>query len=110
MTAVEVTDLPEPDSPTRASTSPRATDRLTPRTALTRPSSEGKETFRSETSSSGAVLEGSGSASSPLRVSTAGTSAALFVASADVRVLLVGLMPCLLTWTRDRWHRADRHP
>ena len=34
-----VTDLPEPDSPTMANTSPRATSNDTPSTARTKPSS-----------------------------------------------------------------------
>jgi hypothetical protein len=34
-TDIELTDLPDPDSPTRARTSPRHTVKLTPRTAGT---------------------------------------------------------------------------
>src|SRR5436305_11348793 len=47
-----VTDLPEPDSPTIATTSPGRTLNVTPSTALTIPSSVAKETWRSSTSSS----------------------------------------------------------
>ena len=46
--------MPEPDSPTMPSTSPGRSEKLTPRTACTTPSSVGKRTLRSSTSSSGA--------------------------------------------------------
>src|ERR1700751_3081520 len=46
-----VTDLPEPDSPTMATTSPGRTLNETPSTALTMPSSVAKETWRPATSS-----------------------------------------------------------
>ncbi len=49
MIASDVTDLPEPDSPTMPSTSPAARSKLTPRTARTAPASEGKLTVRSWT-------------------------------------------------------------
>ena len=42
-----VTDLPEPDSPTTATTSPAATWKLTPCTAATSPASVAKSTFSS---------------------------------------------------------------
>ena len=45
-----VTLLPEPDSPTIPSTSPRASSKLTPSTARTIPSSVANWTFRSLTS------------------------------------------------------------
>src|SRR4051812_2469755 len=44
--------LPEPDSPTTPRVSPRATEKETPSTAFTRPSSVGKLTCRSVTSRS----------------------------------------------------------
>src|SRR4051812_15641210 len=44
--------LPEPDSPTTPRVSPRATEKETPSTAFTRPSSVGKLTCRSLTSRS----------------------------------------------------------
>ena len=46
MAAVEVTDLPEPDSPTRATTSPGYTSRESPLTACTSENSVSKETER----------------------------------------------------------------
>ena len=49
MIASDVTDLPEPDSPTMPSTSPAARSKLMPRTARTAPASEGKLTVRSWT-------------------------------------------------------------
>jgi len=47
--AREVTDLPLPDSPTSATTEPRFTWKLTPRTASTRPPCMAKDTLRSST-------------------------------------------------------------
>ena len=44
---IAVTDLPDPDSPTIATTSPGATSKQTPSTACTTPSSVAKETCRS---------------------------------------------------------------
>ena len=46
---IAVTDLPEPDSPTIATTSPGSTVNVTPSTARTIPSSVANETFRSST-------------------------------------------------------------
>ena len=45
-----VTDLPDPDSPTMPIVLPRSSVKDSPSTALTRPSSVGKWTFRSRTS------------------------------------------------------------
>src|SRR3954467_13535959 len=59
------TVLPEPDSPTMPSTSPRAIENDTPSTARTSPLSVLKETLRSRTSSSGS---GSGSGMTDARV------------------------------------------
>ncbi len=53
MTAIEVTDFPEPDSPTMPRVLPRCRSKETPRTASTRPASEGKLTRRSRTDSNG---------------------------------------------------------
>src|SRR6202795_130113 len=53
ITAYDVTDLPEPDSPTTPSVSPLATDMLTCCTALTMPRRVANSTVRSLTSSSG---------------------------------------------------------
>src|SRR3954451_16436841 len=50
------TVLPEPDSPTMPSTSPRAIENDTPSTARTSPLSVLKETLRSRTSSSGSGM------------------------------------------------------
>jgi len=44
---IAVTDLPEPDSPTMANTSPRCTSKVTPSTARTKPSSVSKPAWRS---------------------------------------------------------------
>ena len=52
---IDVTDLPDPDSPTIATTSPGSTLKETPSTACTRPSSVRKLTRRSSTESSGPV-------------------------------------------------------
>jgi len=49
--------LPEPDSPTMPSVSPRSRVNETPSTALTNPSSVGKWTFRSRTSRSGSATD-----------------------------------------------------
>ena len=56
-----VTDLPEPDSPTTASTSPAASSNETPSTAWTAPSSVANLTRRSRTSSSRSPLTAAGS-------------------------------------------------
>src|SRR5271154_902869 len=56
ITAYEVTDLPEPDSPTMPSVSPLATEILTCCTALTMPRRVANSTVRSSTSSSGCAL------------------------------------------------------
>src|SRR5262245_43177259 len=53
-----VTDFPEPDSPTMATTSPRLTVKLTPSTARTMPRVVMNWVWRSSTSSSGAVVSG----------------------------------------------------
>src|SRR5438477_5092563 len=53
ITVSELTDFPDPDSPTIPRVSPGWTEYETPSTALTRPSSVGKWTRRSLTSSSG---------------------------------------------------------
>ena len=49
ISAIVETDFPQPDSPTIANTSLRRTSYDTPRTASTRPSSVGNDTFRSST-------------------------------------------------------------
>ena len=49
ISVIAVTDLPEPDSPTTASTSPAARSNDTPSTACTTPSSVANETVRSST-------------------------------------------------------------
>src|SRR5512141_160115 len=54
ITAIIETVLPEPDSPTIPSTSPRAIEKERPSTAWTTPSSVRNETRRSRTSRSGA--------------------------------------------------------
>src|SRR6056297_167156 len=54
ISASAVTDLPEPDSPTTASTSPGRISKLTSVTAFTVPASVRKPTVRSSTCSSGA--------------------------------------------------------
>src|SRR5271154_3652562 len=56
ITAYEVTDLPEPDSPTMPSVSPLATDILTCCTALTMPRRVANSTVRSLTSSNGCAV------------------------------------------------------
>src|SRR5712692_534972 len=66
MIASAVTLLPEPDSPTTASTSPGFRTKLTPRTAWTTPSMVGKSTLRSLTSSRGASADSSMPTSSTL--------------------------------------------
>src|SRR5215467_5654409 len=62
MIVMQVTLLPEPDSPTIASVCPFSTLKETPSTAWTMPSSVRKYVFRSRTSSSGIVkiLPGTG--------------------------------------------------
>jgi hypothetical protein len=50
MIAWLVTDFPEPDSPTIARVLPFSTEKSTPSTAFTRPSSVGNWTLRSRTS------------------------------------------------------------
>ena len=49
-------DFPEPDSPTRATISPGATEKLTSRTACTIPWPLSKRTSRSRTSRTGSVV------------------------------------------------------
>src|SRR5882757_3678631 len=51
-----VTVLPEPDSPTMPSTSPRATSNDTPSTAFTTPARVKKWTFRSSTASTADMM------------------------------------------------------
>ena len=51
ISVITVTDFPDPDSPTIATTSPRSSVNDTPSTARTRPSSVTNETCRSSTSS-----------------------------------------------------------
>ncbi len=46
ISAIAVIDLPQPDSPTSANVSPRATDSRTPSSALTSPASESSATCR----------------------------------------------------------------
>ena len=46
ISAIAVIDLPQPDSPTSAKVSPRATDRRTPSSALTTPASDSSATCR----------------------------------------------------------------
>src|SRR2546430_16390893 len=58
MIVCAVTDLPQPDSPTMASTSPARRSNETPSTARTTPSSVAKETPRSSTVSSGSEISG----------------------------------------------------
>src|SRR5712691_8704371 len=55
ITVSQLTLLPEPDSPTTPSVSPGEIEKETPSTAFTRPSSVGKCTLRSLTSSSGSA-------------------------------------------------------
>ena len=64
ITASDMTDLPEPDSPTMPSVRPACRSRSTPRTASTRPASDGKETRRSRTDSTGRLTPGPRSARS----------------------------------------------
>ena len=52
---MEVTDLPEPDSPTMHNVFPGCASKSTPRTARTLPASDGKVTVRSRTDNRGAV-------------------------------------------------------
>src|SRR2546423_1366396 len=59
MIASAVTLLPDPDSPTTASTSPGMREKVSPRTAWTTPSTVGKSTLRSVTASSGASADSS---------------------------------------------------
>src|SRR3954447_7006117 len=56
MIAWLVTDLPDPDSPTIASVRPFSTEKSTPSTALTMPSSVGNWTRRSRTSRNGWLI------------------------------------------------------
>ncbi len=51
-----VTVLPEPDSPTRPSTSPRPTVKLTSSTALTMPSRRKKCVLSPQTASTGGAM------------------------------------------------------
>ena len=53
MIAMEVTDFPEPDSPTMPRVRPGYRSKLTPRTAATEPASDGNDTFKSDTSNTG---------------------------------------------------------
>ena len=62
---IAVTDLPEPDSPTTAKTSPRLMSKLTPSTALTTPASVLKLVRRFCTDSRTRSSSGRGSATSP---------------------------------------------
>src|SRR3954468_3266889 len=55
ISAIAVTDLPQPDSPIRPSVSPGASEKLTPRTASTRPRPVRSLTRKSSTSSKGVV-------------------------------------------------------
>src|SRR6266480_5438870 len=64
MIARAVTLLPDPDSPTTASTSPGRRENVSPRTAWTTPSTVGKSTLRSVMASSGASADSSMPASS----------------------------------------------
>src|SRR5436190_1546728 len=61
MTVRKPTLLPEPDSPTTPSVSPEASEKEMPSTALTRPSSVGKCTFRFLTSRRGSATRVSSS-------------------------------------------------
>src|SRR2546422_11654084 len=61
-TAIDVTVLPEPDSPTIPSTSLGDRSKSTPSTALTMPSSVRNDTRRSRTESSGAPVRAGGTA------------------------------------------------
>src|SRR5687768_10996442 len=56
MTAIRIWLLPEPDSPTIPSTSPRRTSKLTPSTARTQPCSSLKSTDKSRTARIGADI------------------------------------------------------
>ncbi len=58
ITPSAVADLPEPDSPTMPRVRPGNRSKLTPRTASTGPASEGKETRRSRTESTGVAPAG----------------------------------------------------
>ncbi len=89
ITASEVTDLPEPDSPTMASDSPAASSNDSPRTAWTGPASLGNVTCRSCTFST--VPEVVRRTFAPPEVSA-----------------LIGRNPP--TRSSDRGHRATRHP
>src|SRR5207253_949017 len=66
--ASEVTDLPEPDSPTTTKVSPRSMWKETPATAGTTPSSVAKSTCRSRTSSRCPVIPGAASFLAPTGV------------------------------------------
>src|SRR4051812_36711449 len=57
MIVCAVTDLPQPDSPTMARTSPARSSNDTPSTARTTPSSVAKDTPRSSTVRSGSVSD-----------------------------------------------------
>ena len=66
MMLIAVTDLPDPDSPTMANTSPRRTSKLTPSTALTMPASVVKLVRRFCTDSrTSRSLAGAAAAGSP---------------------------------------------
>src|SRR4029077_15943007 len=68
ITAYEVTDLPEPDSPTMPTVSPLATRTSTCSTARTTPRRVENSTVRSATSSSGTVSVTTPNSGSPLRI------------------------------------------
>jgi hypothetical protein len=74
MTARAVSDLPEPDSPTRPSRSPGRTSKETPRTTSLVPARDGKATVRSSTVITGPP--GAGSARAPPRLPGLATQAA----------------------------------
>ncbi len=93
MMASEVTDLPEPDSPTMAMVSPARRSKLSPRTARTGPASLGNVTCRSRTSRT----------TSPAAVRRLRAGAAV-VAGLVEAVLMRGLPS--RTWGRGR--RAGR--
>ena len=88
--ARELTDLPDPDSPTTATTSPGATSKLMPRTAWTVPASVLKSTVRSRRlrvatrrSASGSVGAAAG-ASDPSASTSSANSVSISFSSAVV--------------------------
>src|SRR5215208_517408 len=62
---IAVTDFPQPDSPTMLSTSPDSSEKETPSTAWTVPSSVAKSTFRSLISSRGPAIRALGAQPDP---------------------------------------------